>query len=211
MTWISGQWNVQRLLWEGRRRSRLFVWRFGWLGVLTLVCLLTSSAALVIEHLLAESARQARSDTAFSQTLQPISSKNEKDDLGGRGIARLQAFDAHLLPHDEIPDTLKNLFSLATDSNLLLARGEYKAQVEEQGRFVRYGMTLPVRGDPQAIHTFVLTSLVQNRTLALESIQFKRERTESQEIEARIQWVLLTRLRTSSAAFSGSDGSGSFE
>ena len=99
---------------------------------------------------------------------------------------------------------MKNLISLATDSGLLLARGEYKAQAEMQGGFLRYGMTLPVKGDPQAIHTFILTALAQNRTLALEGIQFKREQIESPEIEARLQWVLLTRLPSDSPTTTGS-------
>ena len=204
LTWTPKNWAAQRLLWESRRRIQLFVWRFGWLGVLTLVCLLTSGAALLIEHQQVKSLNRARSAAAYSQTVQSIPSDVVKGDVGSKGVTRLQAFDAYLLPHDEIPHVLKNLISLATDSELLLARGEYKAQAEMQGGFLRYGMTLPVKGDPQAIHTFILTALAQNRTLALEGIQFKREQIESPEIEARIQWVLLTRLPSDSHTATGS-------
>lgn len=212
MTRTPGNWAAQRLLWEGRRRIQLFVWRFGWLGVLTLACLLTSSAALLIEHQQVKSLNRARNAAAYSQTIRPVPSDVVKDDMGSRSTKRLQAFDAYLPLHDEIPNALKNLISLATDSGLLLARGEYKAQAEMQGGFLRYGMTLPVKGDPQAIHTFILTALARNRTLALEGIQFKREQIESPEIEARIQWVLLTRLPSDSrTATGGSRASRRFE
>jgi hypothetical protein len=59
---------------------------------------------------------------------------------------------------------------------------------------LRYRMTLPVKGDAQAIHQFMAAALKAHKTLALDAVQFKRERIESGEIEARIQWVLLTRL-----------------
>jgi hypothetical protein len=204
LIWTQKNWVAQRLFWEGRRHIRLFVWRFGWLGVLALICLIASSAALLIEHQQTKSLKRARSAAAYSQTIQSIPSDMAKGDSGSKGVTRLQAFDAYLPPHDEIPHVLKNLISLATDSGLLLARGEYKAQAEMQGGFLRYGMTLPVKGDPQAIHTFILTALAQNRTLALEGIQFKREQIESPEIEARIQWVLLTRLPSDSPTATGS-------
>lgn len=200
MTQLSRQGGVQRLAWEGRRCMERFVWRFGGLGVLILACMLTSSATLLFERQQANTLSQMRHALSVTASLKAIQSipVNAAEGLSGRSFTRLQAFDAYLLPHDQIPDALKNLFSLATESNLLLARGEYKALVEIQGGFLRYGMTLPVKGDPQAIHTFVLTALAQNRTLALEGIQFKRERIESQEIEARIQWVLFTRLTSDS-------------
>lgn len=206
MTWPSKSGAMQRLVWEWRRRAQLFVWRFGGLGVLTLACMLISGAALIIVQQQAKMLSQMRSalpSVAHPQAVQPISD-NAAENLSRRGLTRLQAFDAYLLPHDEIPDALKNIFSLATDSNLLLARGEYKAQAEMQGGFLRYGMTLPVKGDPQAIHTFILTALVQNRTLALEGIQFKREQIESKEIEARIQWGLFTRSPLDSRTATGS-------
>jgi len=55
-------------------------------------------------------------------------------------------------------------------------------------------MTLPVQGDAGAIRRFMLAALLAHKTLALESVQFKRDRAATAEVEARIQWVLLTRL-----------------
>jgi hypothetical protein len=53
-------------------------------------------------------------------------------------------------------------------------------------------------GDAQAIHQF-MAALKAHKTLALDAVQFKWERIESSEIEARIQWVLLTRLSEETA------------
>jgi hypothetical protein len=36
--------------------------------------------------------------------------------------------------------------------------------------------------------------LASQRTLALESVQFKRQGIDSSEVEARIQWTLMTQL-----------------
>ena len=76
----------------------------------------------------------------------------------------------------------------------MLAKGDYKSQVDVNGQFFQYSMTFPVQGDAQSIERFILAALAQHKTLALESVQFKRERIESKELEAKIQWTLFTQL-----------------
>ena len=55
-------------------------------------------------------------------------------------------------------------------------------------------MTLPIKGESGAINRFVQAALLTEPALVLESIQFKRDRPDAQQIEARLQWALLTRL-----------------
>jgi hypothetical protein len=105
----------------------------------------------------------------------------------------LEKFQNYLLPHGDIPDTLRDLIMLAQDQQLLLARGEYKSQVDARGQFLRYQMTLPVQGDAKAVEKFILSALAQHKTLSLDSVQFKRERIESKDVEAKIEWTLLTK------------------
>lgn len=106
----------------------------------------------------------------------------------------LMDFQKQLPLHEDIPVSLRDLITLAQTHQLALARGEYKSQVDVNGQFFRYDMTFPVQGNAQAIERFVLAALAQHSTLALESVQFKRERIESKEVEAKIQWTLFTQL-----------------
>ncbi len=198
--WGAMRQMVQWMDWESRRRGRQFVRGFGWPSVMLVVCAGIASAALVVAQQQEKLLNQLQAANTGNLRLSPVPTILLKEDSGRM---RLHAFDAYLLLHDEIPDTLKNLIALAEDMKLTLSRGEYKAQMETQGEYFRYGMALPVKGDAQAIHMFILTALATNRTLILEDVQFKRDRIESPEIEARIQWALLTRLPAHSPSASG--------
>ena len=76
----------------------------------------------------------------------------------------------------------------------MIARGEYKPVLDSAGSFLRYRMTLPIKGESDAINRFVQAALLAEPALVLESIQFRRDRPDAQQIEARLQWALLTRL-----------------
>lgn len=116
--------------------------------------------------------------------LQPVADDPEK---------KLAAFYAYLLPHDDIPEQVKRLINLSEKENISLLQGEYKAQHEAGAGFLRFRIILPIKGDYVAIQSFLLRALKENKTLALESVAFKRERIEAHGVEARIQFVLLTR------------------
>ncbi len=107
--------------------------------------------------------------------------------------AKLGKFDEFLPSHDQIPDTIKRILLLAEDEHLQLARGEYQPQVDERGGYLRYRMSLPVKGDTKAIYRFMQRLLLSQPALALENVSFKRERIDSSEIEARLQCVLFVR------------------
>lgn len=177
-------------IWELVRNANAFKRKFGWFGYGVLVCLAISLAALVFERKQAGIEAKIRSSSKDVKQLQ----------VGMEGVRqpdarlRMLAFQNHLLPHDEIPDVVQSLLKLAEEEKLWISRGEYRPQIDLQGDFLRYRMTLPVKGDAQAIYRFMRAALRTHKALALESVQFKRERIQSQSIDARIQWVVLTRL-----------------
>jgi hypothetical protein len=109
---------------------------------------------------------------------------------------RLRAFYDALPPATRIPRTVSELILLANDKHVALRSAEYRAQAEDAGRYLRYRISLPVVGDAQAIQGFLLAALSEYRTLALESVTFKRDRVEAREIEARIQFALITEIPT---------------
>ncbi len=188
----------RRVAWALRRAGHAVVRRVGWAGLaLAAGGVVVWVAGWVREH---QAGRLAHAQQqVLIQQAQPVvrvlqGALGGVNGAGSEGRARLAEFDAYLPSHDGIPTALADLFTLAQREGLSIARGEYKAQADGPGRFMRYRMTLPVQGDAAAIRRFMLAALQAHKTLALESVQFKRERPATAEVEARIQWVLLTRL-----------------
>jgi hypothetical protein len=180
----------RRGVWELRRFGRTLVRRLGGAGIAVVFGVAVAALAGWRHHVQAERLARVRQDVRVQQA-QPVVRPAA---IGSNGRTHLAEFDAYLPAHDDIAVTVGALFSLAQREGLSIARGEYKAQPDEPGRFLRYRMTLPVQGDAGAIRRFMLAALLAHKTLALESVQFKRDRAAMAEVEARIQWVLLTRL-----------------
>jgi hypothetical protein len=176
--------------WEIRRSMSNMRRSFGGLGILTLVCVLVSLGAwiacqrqIAVSQRIATRLGAATDGPAASRSVEASDSR-----------ARLLEFEAFLLPHEDIPVVVQDLIALAESDGLILRRGDYRPQSDTQAAYLRSRITLPLKGDPQHVHHFMLAALGAHRTLALEAVQFKRERIESNQIEARIQWALLTHL-----------------
>ena len=107
---------------------------------------------------------------------------------------RLHAFEQLLVPYDGLADVLQELLRLGTQDGLTMQRGDYRLQTDAVGGFVRYHMTIPVKGSPQAVQRLIQQALLGERALALASVQFRRERPDSPELEASIEWVVHARL-----------------
>lgn len=177
-----------RARWEARRAAGPWLRHFGWGGaggaVLLLLALVTgvsSIAAALREQALAGQIAslpaaevQARSTGSFDHE------------------TRLNAFYAYLLPARDIPGAVERLLALAADKGLVLKTGEYRLEAERGAAFAGYRITLPVVGPARAIQDFLLAAMRQHKTLALESVNFKRRRIESAALEARVHFVLLT-------------------
>jgi hypothetical protein len=181
----------RRGVWELRRFGRAVARRIGGAGIALVFGMAVAALAGWMQHVQAERLVRVQQDILVQQA-QPV--VRPASISGSNGRAHLAEFDAYLPAHDDIAVTVGALFSLAQREGLSIARGEYKAQPDGPGRFLRYRMTLPVQGDAGAIRRFMLAALQAHKTLALESVQFKRDRAATAEVEARIQWVLLARL-----------------
>lgn len=105
----------------------------------------------------------------------------------------LGAFYAYLPAHAAIPEQLQTLVDIAAKHKVPLAKAEYKAQSEPRAGFIQYQINLPVRADYAAVQSFMLEALQAMPTLTLDSVAFKRERIDSGDTEARIQFLLLVR------------------
>ncbi|WAC71447.1 hypothetical protein OU995_17895 [Roseateles sp. SL47] len=189
---------LHAVVWEVKRQGRGLLRRVGLPGVATGALLLLAIGAVAVDRhalvSLEDSQRLLQRLPAERVQLQATAVRPEDE-----GRRRLAAFDQVLPAHDEIPQAVGDLLMLAENEGLLVEKGDYRLQLEPQGGFVRYRMTLPVKGDATAVRKFMLDALRSQRTLALESVQFKREAATSRVVEARIQWVLMAQATTARA------------
>jgi hypothetical protein len=196
--WVARR--ISQATWEVRRGARAFSRRYGMWGWCLLGCFVVGALTRIVErHQTAAAtalyAQLAERSAEEMRAPWPVTQVQNGDDAGGSdGRARLKAFENHLLPHENIPFAVEDLLRLGEKEGLLMQRGEYRLLIDPAGGFIRYRMTLPVKGAAPAIWRFMQSALRKQKTLALESVQFKRERVESSDVEARIQWVVLTRL-----------------
>ena len=184
-----------RLSWEARRAWR----RLGWSAAAGLICAALAVLAAWQTHLLRQQQfwlaiklRAAQSSGA-NRTADSGKEGDKEDDKDGDIANRLSAFYAYLPPHDAIPDQLKQLVNVAEKSGMTLAQAEYKPQADSHADFLRYQITLPVKADYSAVQNFIVRALRELPALTLDSVAFKRDRIETGEVEARIQFVLLVR------------------
>lgn len=189
---------LEQIAWEAGRGRRALTRRFGIVGWLSPLCLIIALLAWWAQYAQIEQLSQVRVRMAkqkIAQAEHGVGGGQSIDALKGMdGRARLQAFADYLLPHQDIPVAVEGILSLAEKDGLSIQRGEYRPQVESAGAFLRYHMTFPVRGPARAIHHFMQAVLLLQKNLALENVQFRRERIDSPDIEARIQWVLFANL-----------------
>ncbi len=104
---------------------------------------------------------------------------------------------ASLLPNEHsLPNILKQMHQQAKVAKLTIASAEYKWRKLKKtttltdGNLVQYEITFPVTGDYDAIRNMVNMVLAKIPTLALDSIEFKRESVSSSFVEARVTFVI---------------------
>ncbi|MBS1198219.1 MAG: putative secretion system transrane protein 2 [Proteobacteria bacterium] len=176
----------ERGRWESMRLMRYLLRRFGWASLLAVVMALLAVVAWRQSEKVAEQLAGIRHAIREQATLpKPQVSDNR---------TRLKAFDGHLLAHDDIPAAVEEIMRLAENERLVFQRGEYKPEVDSRGGFMRYRMVLPVKGEAAAIRSFMHKALKAQKNLAVESVQFHREKIGTDIVEVRIHWLLLTRL-----------------
>jgi len=188
----TGGLSLRSFVWEMRRVGQVFLRHFGISGLCALLCVLVGMGSGVLAFRAGKQVEQVRAMALAAAVSPDLEPKRPIPVTGGR--EQLQAFEKYLLAHEEIPGVVQSLLALAGKSGLSIVHGDYRPQIDNPGQFMRYRMSMPVKGASQAVLAFIKSALLANPTLALESIQFKRERVDSAELEARIQWVVLTRL-----------------
>ena len=174
--------------WDTRRVVHAGVRRFGMLAIALPASVLICAAAVyyvsmqshIAQGLLSKSLARAKAPIPVKLTTGP-------------DRARVTAFENLLVAQDDIPDVVEDVMQAANEAGVMIPHADYQAETDLAGGFVRFRMTLPVKGEAIAIVRFMHTTLLRYRTMTLESVRLTRQRPEASEVEARVQWVLLTK------------------
>jgi hypothetical protein len=180
--------------WRAGHAVRAFSRRWGIWGWALSGCAALAAASWAVDASARREAASLRTRIALHAGLVSPGAGRPAAPAENGDRARLQAFDKVLLAHEDIPDVVQDVLNLAARHGLEVRRGQYRGQPDTIGAFFRYRMTLPVKGAPAAVYGFMQEALRAQPALALESVQFRRERGESPEIELNLHWLLLARL-----------------
>lgn len=178
LTFANARWRLWRLL---QRR---------WFGPSLLVLALGLLGGAAAWHLRTEALWQARLADLQATAAAPAPPAPTAADERRQA---LRAFYTALPAQDEIPAALQKLIDLGQAQRLQLLQGSYRLDAEPAAGFARYRMNLPLRGEPPQVQQFVSAAMRAFPTLAVDSIQFKRETDDTRLLDARVQWVLYVR------------------
>lgn len=178
-----GGWSTVSgwLRWHFNRLQRRWGWPL-WLALSMAIAAL--SLALLSWQLDTEAKRLGAFRLGIVQAAPPRPSKPVTEN-------ELKAYYA-ALPHEEERFVLvKRVLTAAEKHGVLPRQADYKLEPEALTKVVRYQMSLPLKGDFGKIQAFLIEVLNDNRSLAIDSLNVKRESVELGEVEARVQFSVL--------------------
>lgn len=92
--------------------------------------------------------------------------------------------DKNLLPW------LEKVFAVARSLRISLDQGEYRVARDKVGRLVRFQVTLPVRSSYPQIREYLNTLRAEIPIVAIEHLEFEREKVGDLNVEAKIKLAL---------------------
>lgn len=103
---------------------------------------------------------------------------------------RLEGFYALFPAQTDAAAALEKVYAAALARGVTLPRGEYALTPEPKSGLVQYRMVLPVSGSYEQIRGFIAEALRNVPSLALDDIEFQRERIGDAQLEAKIHMTL---------------------
>ena len=170
------------------RRSRA---RLGWRGLAGVALMLAALGGAVlalrpaiqrVDTLRAEVAglRAALGTGAVSMPEQPASHADQLD-----------TFRAFFPGADTLPGWLERIHEAARHNGITLYSGDYQLRARGADRLARYHVLLPVRASYLQVRAFVAEVLNSVPAAALEDLQLRRDAIASDQLEARLSFVVL--------------------
>lgn len=177
-------WN--RLLWEMRRLTR----RFGW-GVCTGAMLgmgscLFAVAAVQVAQQRVSTEREISVLRAAQASRVEISKPLLEED-------RLSKLYSILPGRDKVHEELQRISDIAERNGLKVLEAEYRLTLVKGTNLAKYKISMPLKADYPSIQRFIAELLQESSAVALEGIDFRREKIESRDLEARLQLAIFVR------------------
>jgi Tfp pilus assembly protein PilO len=121
-------------------------------------------------------------------------SMQEKVKLAANGLSHNQLSPAEQLAefYRAFPDEknlqpwLEKIFIVAQNSGVRLDKGEYKVTRDRVGRLMRFQVTLPIRSEYPQIRKFLSGLRSEIPIIALEHLEFERQKIGESLVEAKI-------------------------
>lgn len=173
-------WKLVR--WTLRR----WVVRMEWPGVVGIGILVISSAF----YFSTISPEQARLNRAHHNAEQHEQDSDSHNSSTHSPEAQLALFYQKFPAEGNASLWMGKLMALASSRGINLNDGEYKATRDKVGKLVRFQMTLPVNGKYTQIRKFLSDLQDTLPVVALENVQFERQKVADPNVEATIKLVL---------------------
>lgn len=135
-------------------------------------------------------------ETAFMQ--RKVDAARTKTSLQGKTFnspdrqRELAAFFESLPAEEDVTDILASIASVAEASGVGLKQAEYHLD-KKNGSYLEYAMVFPVQGEYANIRFFVFRVLADHPALALDQINFQRDRINDSVLKAEIRLTLFLR------------------
>lgn len=159
--------------------------RLGWPGRLGLVL-----AALSLAGYLAAVAPAQQRLQEIKQRAETLQIRAAGGDRQGMAIPlgeQLLEF-YRFFPNDkEFVDWIAKLAAIANDGGVSLDQADYAVAPDVGSKLSRYQVTLPIRGDYRQIRRFLSALGTEIPIVALEEVQFERQKVGDSMVNARIR------------------------
>ena len=175
-----------RLPFPTRRWSSRLGWPGGVGGVGLVMCLVLYFSAVQPARQRLDSARNS------AVSMQQRSAQAGQSSKGGLLSVEEQLAAFYLLfpsEHDAT-DSVGAIAAIAQRDGLGLQQAEYKVEREKTGRLIRFQMSLPLKGDYQAIRIFLSHLRAELPIVSLEQVQFDRQKVGDPLVDAKIRLVI---------------------
>ena len=103
---------------------------------------------------------------------------------------QLAAFYQLFPSEHDATDSVGAIAAIAQRDGLGLQQAEYKVERDKTGRLIRFQMSLPLKGDYQAIHRFLAHLRAELPIVSLEQVQFDRQKVGDPLVNAEITLVI---------------------
>jgi hypothetical protein len=103
---------------------------------------------------------------------------------------QLRAFYNLLPPQPAATEWLDKIYAAANREKVVLVRGEYALALDQDVGVARYKIIFPVKGSYSEIRGFIASALDAVPTLALDDVNFERQKISEGQVDAKIRMTL---------------------